>query len=156
MNVVMDADCLIKLTKAGLKERVCAAWSVSIPEAVRRETVEAAPEMPDALRIGENVAAGRIAVAEGTRGAVKGEEAVLALFRAGGMDAVATDDGRFIRMLRGLGVAYAVPAVLIVRLAEEGVLGTTEAAEALASLRPYVSPEEHAAAQLMLARRRIP
>lgn len=34
----MDADCLIKLTKAGLKELVCEAWSVSIPALVLEET----------------------------------------------------------------------------------------------------------------------
>jgi hypothetical protein len=31
----MDSDCLIKLTKAGLKERVCGACHVSIPGTVR-------------------------------------------------------------------------------------------------------------------------
>jgi hypothetical protein len=60
----MDADCLIKLTKAGLKEQVCDAWEVVIPAVVRRETVEQAPRVPDATRIKQNIAAGRIAVEE--------------------------------------------------------------------------------------------
>jgi hypothetical protein len=51
MKVVMDSDCLIKLTKAGLKEQVCQAWEISIPLAVRRETVESAAALPDAVRI---------------------------------------------------------------------------------------------------------
>ena len=42
----MDADCLIKLTKAGLKEPVCAVWNITIPELVRRETVERRPFFP--------------------------------------------------------------------------------------------------------------
>ncbi|MEW6752396.1 MAG: hypothetical protein AB1505_15640 [Candidatus Latescibacterota bacterium] len=43
-RVAMDADCLIKLAKAGVKERICAAWQIAIPAAVRRETVDQAPE----------------------------------------------------------------------------------------------------------------
>jgi hypothetical protein len=156
MRLLMDADCLIKLTKAGLKERVCNAWPVSIPDAVRRETTENAPELPDAMRIRDNIDAGRIAVVEASMGTGKGEEEALRLFRASGTDAIATDDGRFIRTLRGLGVAYAVPAVIVVKLLEEGVFSAGEAVQALASLRPYISPEEHATAQLMLSDRRMP
>ena len=41
MKLLMDADCLIKLTKAGLKELVTTKDSVSIPEQVKREVVDA-------------------------------------------------------------------------------------------------------------------
>ncbi len=34
MKVIMDADCLIKLTKAGLKEEVCKTFDVTIPRLV--------------------------------------------------------------------------------------------------------------------------
>ena len=37
MNVVMDADCLIKLTKAQVKESVCSTFCIAIPSEVRRE-----------------------------------------------------------------------------------------------------------------------
>ena len=37
----MDADCLIKLTKAGLKETVCQSDTVFIPAIVVREVVDA-------------------------------------------------------------------------------------------------------------------
>jgi hypothetical protein len=145
MRVVMDSDCLIKLTKAGLKEAVCAAWVVTVPERVRRETVDAAPARPDALRIGENVAAGLPT-------ACRGEDAVLHLHRAGDFDAVATDDARFIRQLRGLGVPYVVPAVIVVGLHRAGLLSDADARDALQALRPHISPEEHAAAFLILTR----
>ncbi len=36
----MDADCLIKLTKAGLKETVCQSDTVFIPAIVVREVVD--------------------------------------------------------------------------------------------------------------------
>jgi rRNA-processing protein FCF1 len=147
----MDADCLIKLTKAGLKEHVCEAWKVVIPAIVRRETVEQAPGLPDAARIKQNIAAGRIAVNEAHVRAAKGEEVVLHLYQGGGFDAVASDDARFIRQLRGLGVPYAVPAVIVVRLCREGILTADLALKALAELRPHIGPDQHAAALLMIS-----
>ena len=151
MNVIMDADCLIKLTKAGLKEAVCAAWSVSIPRAVRRETADQAPHMPDAVRIGRNIETGRIAVRDEGRSRRKGEEAALRLYESGGFDAVATDDARFIRRLRGLGVPYAVPGVIVVKMCRQGVMPLTRAVKGLTALRGHISAEQHAAAQLMLS-----
>ena len=95
----MDADCLIKLTKAGMKERVCAAWSIHIPSVVRRETTAEAPRLPDATRIADNIRSGLITVVSGARRSGKGEDAALTLFQAGKFDAIATDDVRFIRLL---------------------------------------------------------
>jgi hypothetical protein len=45
MKLLMDADCLIKLTKAGLKELVATRYSVSIPEPAKREVVDAGKKM---------------------------------------------------------------------------------------------------------------
>ena len=150
VKLVMDADCLIKLTKAGMKERVCAAWSIHIPPVVRRETTAGAPGLPDAVRIADNIRSGLIAVESGVGTRGKGEDAALKLFRAGKFDAIATDDVRFIRRLRGMGVPFTVPAVIMVRLHRAGVLSRTEADAALAALSPLISPDERAVAELML------
>ncbi len=150
MKIVMDADCLIKLTKAGLKELVCDMWEVHIPDLVRRETTRAAPRLPDAVRIKENIGAGRILVASGSTRSRKGEEAALALFKAGALEAIATDDARFIRRLRGLGVPLIVPGVLIVKLCLEGAMTRDGASRALQELAPLISADERAAAELML------
>lgn len=147
----MDADCLIKLTKAGLKERVCAVWSITIPELVRRETVERAPLLPDAVRIRENVAKRRISVRDVAGAQADGEDEALHLFREGGFDVIASDDARFIRRLRGLGVPFAVPAVIAVLLCRDGALTTDPAREALEALRPHVSADQYAAGQLLLS-----
>ena len=152
MRLVMDSDCLIKLTKAGLKERLCELWEVTIPELVRRETVEPSEGRPDAARIRQNIASGRLAVASGPRSSRKGEDAALALFEAGGFAGIGTDDARFIRRLRGLGVPYAVPAVILVKLRRDGALSQNEAEEALEALRPHISADEYASAYLMLGR----
>jgi len=146
----MDADCLIKLTKAGLKELVCDRWAVHIPDLVRRETTRAAPRLADAVRIKENIGAGRILVASGSTRSRKGEEAALALFKAGAFEAIATDDTRFARRLRGLGVPFTVPGVIIVKLYLEGAMTRVEASRALQDLAPLISADERAAAELML------
>jgi hypothetical protein len=150
MRVAMDSDCLIKLTKAGLKEKVCAAWAVSIPSLVEQETVKRAPHRPDAVRIGENITAGHLEVRNAGNGHLKGEDEVLTLFKGGGFDAVASDDGRFIRRLRGLGIPFAVPVVIIVCLRQENSMTDTQARDALTALRPHISADEHATAWLML------
>ena len=147
----MDADCLIKLTKADLKERACAAWSVTIPELVRQETVERAPDLPDASRIRENVEKRRIAVQEIGGSPADGEDGALHLFQEGGFDVIASDDARFIRRLRGLGVPFAVPAIFAVLLCRDGALTPEQAREALGALRPHVSADQHATAQLLLS-----
>jgi rRNA-processing protein FCF1 len=156
MKIAMDADCLIKLAKAGLKEAVCASWAVSIPPLVKEETVDRSPHRPDAVRIGENIRAGYLKVHDAGQGYVKGEDAVLSLFNSGGFNAVGTDDTRFIRHLRGLGIPYALPAVILVKLCQEKCMSNQEALDALAALRPYISDDEHAVAYLMLAGGKIP
>lgn len=150
MKIVMDADCLIKLTKADLKEQVCAVWSVTIPELVRREAVERAPHLPDAVRIRENVEQRQLAVQKVAGAYADREDAALFLFREGGFDVIASDDARFIRRLRGLGVPFAVPAVIAVLLCRDGVLTAVQGREALDALRPHVSADQYATARLLL------
>ena len=48
------------------------------------------------------------------------------------------------------GVPFAVPAVIAVLLCRDGVLTVDQAREALEALRPHVSADQYAAAQLML------
>jgi rRNA-processing protein FCF1 len=150
MKIAMDSDCLIKLTKAGLKEKVCSAFQVAIPAAVWRETVEQAAGLPDAERIQANVEASRIQVRSESKANEKGEEAVLAVYRLGGFDAVATDDRRFIRHLRTLGVPFAVPSGLVVAMLAQKTLGKEEAQVALEALRPHISEEQYSVAFMRL------
>ena len=88
MKLIMDADCLIKLTKAGLKERVCQAFSLCIPRRVKEEVVDngKAKELPDAVIIDDNIERGRIKVlaVQGLKKAGGEQEAVI-LFRAWGL-----------------------------------------------------------------------
>jgi hypothetical protein len=50
-----------------------------------------------------------------------------------------------------LGIPYALPAVIVVRLRLDGTLNADQARQALAALRQHVSADQHAAALLMLS-----
>lgn len=152
MKVVMDADCLIKLTKAQLKEKVCTHMRVVIPASVKREVVDRGKAHPDAWVVAENLRTGLLATcgAPARRGQA-GEEAALNLFRKGEYEAVCSDDRRFVRRLRALGVPYLTPAVLVLVLVEKGHMTLKEGRSALGELAPFVSEAERTVAELKLA-----
>lgn len=64
MKIVMAADCLIKLTKAGLKESVCNAFLVTIPHLVKEEIVDRRRKkrLPDAYVVEKNIKDGLIKI----------------------------------------------------------------------------------------------
>lgn len=146
----MDADCLIKLTKSGLKEFVCDNFAVIIPQAVKEEVIDDAGGYPDAAIIQKNIDSGLLAIGKVQTLAEKGEEAVLAAFRRGKFDAVCSDDKRFIKRLRLFEIPYITPGVFIAILLKNGKLTVREARKRLELLSPYVSEEEYSAVNLVL------
>lgn len=163
MKVLMDADCLIKLTKAGIKEAVCAHLSVVIPQLVRHEVIDMGGNHPDSKVIKNNLDKGLLSLSEsdidtheetsstdlkgsiGSKGAIdsKGEDAVLATFLNGGFAAICSDDKRFIRRLRALDVPYITPAVCIVILLKQERLTLPDAREKLGLLASFISSDEY-------------
>jgi len=146
----MDADCLIKLTKADLKEPVCAAFRIAIPATVRREVMAHASEHTECAVVRANLERGAlIEVSDGGRG-VKGEEAVLVAYRSGPYVGVASDDKRFVRKLRIMGIPYITPAVFLFLLAAKARMSVAEAVTALDRLTPMISNDEVAVVRLKL------
>jgi len=143
MNVLMDADCLIKLTKAGLKEAVCTHLSVVIPQVVKREVIDLGKNHPDSMVIKDNLNKDLLSLSGVETQDVKGEEAALTLFQKGGFDAVLSDDKRFVRGLRALGVPYITPAICIVLLLKQGKINLPDALEKLELLSPFISSDEY-------------
>ena len=143
MNVLMDADCLIKLTKAGLKEVVCTCLSVVIPHVVKHEVVDLGKNHPDSMVIKDNLDKGWLSLSGVETEDVKGEEAALAIFRKGGYEAILSDDKRFVRRLRALGVPYITPAVCIVMLLKQGKINLRVALEKLELLSHFISSDEY-------------
>ena len=146
----MDADCLIKLTKAQLKEPVCAAFRIAIPFEVRREVMANAASHPECDVVQANLKRGALTEVPKHRRSMKGEEAVLVVYRTGAYAGVASDDKRFIRKLRILGVPYITPAVFILLLATKAHVSVAEALEKLEQLGPMISNDELAVVRLKL------
>ena len=150
MKVLMDADCLIKLTKAQLKETVCAVFDVSIPSVVRREVMRNAAAHPECLVIRGNLESGSLSEVPVPGTGVKGEDAALAAYNAGGYAGIASDDKRFTKKLQLLGIPYISAAVFVLLLVKRGRFGADEAAQALGRLAPMVSDDEIAVVRLKL------
>ncbi len=146
MKIIMDADCLIKLTKAGLKERVCRAFSLFIPHRVKEEVVDSgkAKELPDAVMIDDNIERGRIKVltVPGPKKAA-GEQEAVALFQTGGFDAIGSDDKQFIRHLKLFGIPFLTPATCIAVMYKQGMLKAIDALKGLDELAAHISESEY-------------
>jgi rRNA-processing protein FCF1 len=156
MNVLMDADCLIKFTKAGLKEAVCRHLSVVIPQIVKREVIDLGKNHPDSMVIKDNLDKGLLSLSSVEIQDVKGEEAALAIFQQGGFDAILSDDKRFVRRLRALGVPYITPAVCIVLMLKQGEITLQDALEKLELLSPLISSDEYNTVKWVLDTWRTP
>lgn len=153
----MDADCLIKLTKAGAKEAVLSAMEVCIPLAVKREAVDAgkASGYADASVIEENINKGKlraIAQRKGTGHAARsiramvlhgGEKELLSLYDEGGYHKVASDDGRFLKKLDALSIPYMTAATCILHLYHAKRATKSVARDLLERLKPSISEEEY-------------
>jgi rRNA-processing protein FCF1 len=156
MKVLMDADCLIKLTKSGLKESVCRFEKVTIPRTVKREVVDAGKvkSYPDADIVDQNIKHGLITVArESSPNHPSGDQALIAVFQQGGYEVIATDDARLIRILRSAGIPFTLPALLIYALRTKGRIDQKTALDWLDKLSTFVSSEEYAVTRLLLEER---
>jgi rRNA-processing protein FCF1 len=153
MEILMDSDCLIKLTKAGLKEFICKEERIVIPGIVKREVVDAgkSKDHPDAELIEENIRHGLITLAkEVVSDRVKGDQALVTIFRRGRYKAVATDDAKLTRILQATGIPYILPALLIFLICRKGLIDKTKGLNWLERLSPFISEEEYSVTKLLL------
>lgn len=150
----MDADCLIKLTKARLKELVCQNFTVVIPQLVEEEVVDNASAHPDSVIIRQNLDKKLLSIEKHTVSNVKGENAVYEIFQRGKFEAVCSDDKKFIKRLRFFDIPYITPSVFIVLLVKAGRLTIKEAFETLERLASFVSDDEYHAVRVVLESRR--
>ncbi len=157
----MDADCLVKLTKAGIKESIVSAMEVHISALVKKETVDEAKRrgFQDAFEIETHVAAKKLHVAtlhkKKTPGvlASKGEEEVVSLFEEGNYDAIASDDRRFLKILDAARIPYLTPSACLVYLHKKNRIDRGKAMEMLESLKPFISSDEYVVVKLYLEER---
>ncbi len=160
MNLAMDTDALIKLTKSSAKGAVGAAFAILVPSEVQRECVQQGKVggFPDALRVEENIERGVLTVKKPqrsvrTEAVVRdlrlsgGEADVLRLQRSGGIDLVVSDDRRFLQILEALGIRYTTPGPLIAALSTMGKVPRKEALDHLEKLAAFISEDEYSEAK---------
>ena len=151
----MDSDCLIKIIKAGLKERVTRHFKVLIPGAIEKEVVQAgiAKGLADAEVARENIASGKLAIFGAADLLEGGDESLIRLFPSARCDAVATDDARLVKRLRAHGIPFILPGLILFKLVQARRLDAKEAVRYLDRLADYISPDEYATVRLLLEKR---
>lgn len=114
MKVLMDSDCLIKITRAGIKEVVVACISVFIPKVVPLRVVDArfAKNLPDALVVQENIKHGKVKTVSSRKQFASGDMALIELFSPKKFSLVATDDAKLIHFLRFKNIPFVLPPTL--------------------------------------------
>jgi len=154
MKLLMDADCLIKLTKAGLKELVAKRYSVSIPGPVKREVVDAGKkkECSDAFAVENNIDSKMIAVIDAPMEVEKGDQALIAVFLNEDYDAVATDDIKLSHYLKALNIPFILPGLILYRLLKDGKTDFKTTLWALQQLYEFISEDEFATVRLLMER----
>jgi len=156
-NIVFDSDGLIKLTKAGIHEKVVEYFICSITKEVYDETVVKGMERfyDDAFQIDGLIKKGKIMVKniENSEKATnilkgsslgRGETSSLHLYFNLNAEAIISDDRVFLSVLQQNNVAFITPADLIVRSFELRILSKDESLNALDMIEPYICNHEKA------------
>ncbi len=153
MRIYMDADCLIKLTKAGLKELIVKNYEVLIPSVVELEVVQAglAKGLADARVVQENITQGLVSVFKNAGFKDKdGDMALTESFTESKCQAVATDDRKLVRILKSQSIPFVLPAVMLYNLCKSGRIKIDEGKKYLKKLKPFISPDELNAVKILL------
>lgn len=145
MELLLDADGLIKLNRAGVLTRVVETCSCVVPLAVYGEAVTEgkARRYPDADAIEEALSNGvQIEDVQGSLelelGLGPGEQAILTLLSQRRDAIVVSDDRRFLTVLSRQEIPFLTPVDVLVVLKRRRVLTALEAREALERLRPAI------------------
>ncbi|MBT9585039.1 hypothetical protein IV102_16975 [bacterium] len=159
MKILVDADAIIKLTKAGLKEIVVTTFITVIPRVVEQEVVREGKlaGFHDAVQVGDNIDLGRLEVAEPiadepVQAALFhcGDRAIVSHALLGGFAAVVTDDSALLHRLKQLGVSATVPAAIVVAVGRRRKLPSAEVVHLLDLLAPHISRDEYTTYQLLV------
>jgi len=155
MKILMDSDCLIKLTKAGLKENIASLCKIIIPQAVYDEVVVAGKKKrcDDAFVVENNESIGKIHVYKKISSANKGDDALFELFNRGIHTAVGTDDVRLSKRLQTNGIPFILPAVIILKLFEMEHISYEKALWMLDQLSAFISGDEYAMTSALIRRK---
>jgi len=153
MKILMDADCLIKLTKAGLKEKICQQYEIAIPATIKKEVVDAGRRkgLLDAELVEKNIKKDIIKiVGKESPTRIKGDQALIEIYKRGRYDAIATEDVKLIRSLRSVGISYILPGLFIYSLYRRNIIDKVTALNWLEGLSNFISEDEHSMIKFLL------
>lgn len=152
MKLLMDADCLIKITKAGLKELVGAKDTIFIPEVVKKEVVDSGKtkECADAYVVEKNIGEKMITIIETSSNYTEGDQALIALFRKNKYDAIATDDMKLTRLLKTHSIPFILPGLIIYQLFMDDRINKKTALWSLKQLADFISEDEFSTVRLLM------
>lgn len=152
LKIVLDADGAIKLTRAGVLQKVVVFASCVMTEQVYAEIMRGKEKMyEDAFMIEGLVDARKLKVVKVAPAEVvglgEGERSVLAFVEKAQIDAVISDDQRFLAVLERKEIPYIIPTDLVAVMAVRGHLTNEMAYEALDALRHFVSQTNYQSAK---------
>lgn len=153
MKILMDSDCLIKLTKAGLKEQICHQFEITIPAVVRKEIVDAGKIKGtlDAELTEKNIQKKIIrVVGKEPSTQMRGDQALIETFKRRKYDAIATDDAKLIRLLRSTGIPFILPGLFIYSLYWRKIIDKGTVLNWLEKLSTFISEDEHSVIKFLL------
>lgn len=152
MKILIDSDCLIKLTKAGLKDLVGSKDIIFIPDVVKREIVDAGKMKgcTDAFVVEKNIEANMIAIVDASSDYPKGDQALISLFRREDYDVVGTDDVKLTRKLKMYSIPFILPGLIIYQLLKDNMINKKTALWALHQLSEFISEDEFSTVRLLM------
>ena len=153
MKVLMDSDCLIKLTKAGLKEEICKQFEIFIPFTVRKEVVDAGKSkgLPDAELVEKNIQNDFVRITGKVSSVhLKGDQALIEIFKQGRYELIATDDAKLIRLLKSINIPYILPGLFIYFLYQRNIVNRATAMNWLEKISILISEDEHSMMKFLL------
>lgn len=148
---LIDADALVKITKAGLKETLTAHLDLRMAPVVAKEVIQEGKRLghADAAEVERNLKKKRLRVTNDPDDSpmaalFKGGEAdLVALYGSGSYSAVISDDQRFLKRAVEFGIEILTPSAALALLAKRRKLSGKAACDRLEALKPYISAEEY-------------
>lgn len=152
MKILVDSDCLIKLTKGGIKETICHHYEIFIPKMIKKEVVDTGKIKghSDANLVEENIKAGIIRMAKEYSKHTKGDQALIEIFRNGKYDIIATDDIKLTRLLKATAMPFIFPGLLIYSLYRRKIMERRDVLSCLNRISTFISDDEYSAVRLLL------
>jgi hypothetical protein len=151
MALLIDADALVKITKARLKETLTAHLDLRMAPVVAKEVIQEGKRLghADAEEVERNLIKKRLRVTPAPRPSPRaslfggGEADLVALYESGDYSAVISDDQRFLKRAAEFGIDILTPAAALVLLVRKRKLSERTACDRLGALKPFISAEEY-------------